>query len=43
MENYSVCQLQKDMRFEGFLLVRSAEKRRLPKTWRKGRCADSDG
>ena len=28
MENYSVCQLQKDMRFEGFLLVRSAEKRK---------------
>ena len=28
MENYSVCQLQKDMRFEGFLLIRSAEKRK---------------
>ena len=28
MENYSVCQLQKDMRYEGFLLVRSAEKRK---------------
>ena len=28
MENYSVCQLQRDMRFEGFLLVRSAEKRK---------------
>ena len=28
MEIYSVCQLQKDMRFEGFLLVRSAEKRK---------------
>ena len=28
MENYTVCQLQKDMRFEGFLLVRSAEKRK---------------
>ena len=28
MESYSVCQLQKDMRFEGFLLVRSAEKRK---------------
>ena len=27
MENYSICQLQKDSRFEGFLLVRSAEKR----------------
>lgn len=28
MENYTVCQLQRDMRFEGFLLVRSSEKRR---------------
>ena len=28
MENYTVCQLQKDMRMEGFLLVRSAEKRK---------------
>ena len=28
MENYTVCQLQKDMRWEGFLLVRSAEKRK---------------
>ena len=28
MENYTVCQLQRDMRFEGFLLVRSAEKRK---------------
>ena len=28
MENYTVCQLQKDMRYEGFLLVRSAEKRK---------------
>ena len=28
MESYTVCQLQKDMRFEGFLLVRSAEKRK---------------
>ena len=28
MENYTVCQLQKDMRFEGFLLVRTAEKRK---------------
>ena len=28
MENYTVCQLQKDMRLEGFLLVRSAEKRK---------------
>ena len=28
MENYSVCQLQRDMRFEGFLLIRSAEKRK---------------
>ena len=28
MENYSVCQLQKGMRYEGFLLVRSAEKRK---------------
>ena len=28
MENYSVCQLQKDMRYEGFLMVRSAEKRK---------------
>jgi 3'-5' exoribonuclease len=28
MENYTVCQLQKDMRFEGFLLIRSAEKRK---------------
>ena len=28
MESYSVCQLQRDMRFEGFLLVRSAERRK---------------
>ena len=28
MENYTVCQLQKDMRYEGFLLVRTAEKRK---------------
>ena len=28
MENYTVCQLQKDMRFEGFLLIRSAERRK---------------
>ena len=28
MENYTVCQLQRDMRFEGFLLVRSAERRK---------------
>ena len=28
MENYSICQLQRDMRYEGFLLVRSAEKRK---------------
>ena len=28
MENYTVCQLQRDMRFEGFLLIRSAEKRK---------------
>ena len=28
MESYSVCQLRKEMRFEGFLLVRSAEKRK---------------
>ena len=28
MENYSVSQLQRDMRFEGFLLIRSAEKRK---------------
>ena len=28
MENYTVCQMQKDMRFEGFLLIRSAEKRK---------------
>ncbi len=28
MENYSVCQLQRDMRFEGFLLVRTSEQRR---------------
>ena len=28
MENYSVSQLMRDVRFEGFLLVRSAEKRR---------------
>ena len=27
MENYTVCQLMKDMRFEGFLLVRIAEKK----------------
>ena len=28
MENYTVCQLQRDMRYEGFLLIRSAEKRK---------------
>ena len=28
MEQYTICQLQRDMRFEGFLLVRSAEKRK---------------
>ena len=28
MENYTVCQLQRDMRFEGFLLIRSSEKRK---------------
>ena len=28
VENYTVCQLQRDMRYEGFLLVRSAEKRK---------------
>ncbi len=28
MENYTICQLIKDARFEGFLLVRSAEKRK---------------
>ena len=28
MENFTVCQLQKDMRFEGFLLIRSSEKRK---------------
>ena len=28
MENYTVCQLQRDMRYEGFLLVRSADKRK---------------
>ena len=28
MENYTICQLQKDMRFEGFLLIRSAERRK---------------
>ena len=28
MENYTVCQLQKEMRYEGFLLIRSAEKRK---------------
>ena len=28
MDQYTVCQLQKDTRFEGFLLVRVAEKRR---------------
>ena len=28
MENYTVCQLQKDMRFEGFLLIRSADRRK---------------
>ena len=28
MENFTVCQLQRDMRFEGFLLIRSAEKRK---------------
>ena len=30
MENYTVCQLQRDMRYEGFLLIRSAEKRLRP-------------
>ncbi len=33
MENYTVCQLTRDMRFEGFLLVRGAER----KTDRNGR------
>ena len=28
MEQFTVCQLQKDIRFEGFLLVRTAEKRK---------------
>ncbi len=28
MENLTVCQLQRDMRYEGFLLIRSAEKRK---------------
>ena len=28
MESYTVCQLQRDMRYEGFLLIRSAEKRK---------------
>ena len=28
MESFTVCQLQRDMRFEGFLLIRSAEKRK---------------
>jgi len=28
MENYTICQLQRDMRFEGFLLIRSSEKRK---------------
>ena len=28
MDQYSVCALQRDMRFEGFLLIRSAEKRK---------------
>jgi len=28
MEQYTVCQLQKDMRFEGFLLVKTAERRK---------------
>ena len=28
MESYTVCQLQRDMRFEGFLLIRSADKRK---------------
>ena len=28
MDQYSVCTLQRDMRFEGFLLIRSAEKRK---------------
>ena len=28
MDNYTVCQLQRDMRYEGFLLIRSAEKRK---------------
>ena len=28
MENWTVCQLQKDMRYEGFLLVRSADRRK---------------
>ena len=28
MESYTVCQLQRDMRFEGFLLIRSADRRK---------------
>ena len=28
VENYTVCQLQRDMRYEGFLLIRSANKRK---------------
>ena len=28
MDSYTVCQLQRDMRYEGFLLIRSAEKRK---------------
>ena len=28
VESYTVCQLQRDMKFEGFLLIRSAEKRK---------------
>ena len=28
MENYTVCQLQRDMRYDGLLLIRSAEKRK---------------
>ena len=28
MESCTVCQLQRDMRYEGFLLIRSAEKRK---------------
>jgi 3'-5' exoribonuclease len=28
MENYTVCQLQRDMRYEGFLLIRSSERRK---------------